>query len=156
MQSAPVGVEETSTYRPSLNSPRLRGVVAFTFVLGLVVTVIVRSFLGTYSSSGFSTGIGVYFLYYFTTTLTVDSQGFTYKTFGVVVRGRWSDVRTIARGRSTLLSWLYGEQLWLKQRAWWRMSSVSLEWFDAHWRTGQLGDDIRRYAPWLLADVPHT
>ncbi len=157
MHSAHATLEETHVYRWSLHNPRLWGAVAFSWLLGNAILVLINVLLDrerSWWSGGFSGGVTIWVLYYFTTSLTTTPRGFTYVTLGITIKGDWPDVEVITRGRNFFDAWVYGERLLLRERVWWRGSSVFLEWFDPHWQTGPIGDDIRRYAPWLLSAPP--
>jgi hypothetical protein len=167
-------VEQTHDYRPTW---RNRGTVILwlynTLLLGLLWWL--AGFIPPLRSSSSHTIGGILFyavwmgtfltwmLYLYDVSLTIDPGGVLFTQGRLVVAGGWRDIERIDRRYwpATLL----GEGLVLCEvrglpRQWWRRMMVRhpgrfipLARFDADWCEGPIGDDVRRYAPWLFSDA---
>lgn len=91
--------------------------------------------------------------------IIVTAEAFEYATGWKHYRCYWSQVESLRRS-STLGALVWGRDgLRLPHKPYIRIGPrhfngwrgfVPLEWFAVDWRHSPLGDDIRRYAPWLL------
>jgi hypothetical protein len=92
-------------------------------------------------------------------SLTVDARGVIYRTGYATIMAGWRDVERIGPWHwPSPTAW--GEGLVLRpgtvRLPWWNRSPglggrfIPLGVFDPRWREGAIGDDICRYAPWLL------
>lgn len=168
-------VEQTRMYSPTWRNRRTVILWLFTvLIFGLVWWLV--GFLPSFRSpsnhtiSGtlfYAVWMGIFFTWLFYlrgTSVTIDPSGVEFTTQGRwVVAGGWRDIERIDRRSWQAL--LFGEGLRLYEvrglpQQWWRRMMVlrpgrfiPLARFDANWREGPIGDDIRRYAPWLFSDV---
>lgn len=77
----------------------------------------------------------------------------------------WSDIEAIRQWSRGYYGLIGGEGLVIRsgafpnartQRRTFARFFISLEWFAPRWWESPLGDDIRRYAPWLFNEGPRA
>jgi len=95
-------------------------------------------------------------------TLLVSPDGIEYHLPQRTITADWRDVERIGYLHNRWRRWQIGEGLWLTGYrvtvglpTTWRFADafVPLEWLVPDWRASALGDDIRRYAPWLITRI---
>ncbi len=169
MQTLPPETEVRHVYRPSL---RYRGYllsILFDAIMIFAVYVVIGMLLSPHRSWQGAAINGLVFALISSwvtvvrrarsTWLIVTPDTFEFTIIGPPYWEYWREVERIGhsllpqslltRGEGLILPRIPPGQVRLRSvRSYWRF--VPLTWFAPDWRHSPLGDDIRRYAPWLV------
>lgn len=172
MQSQLMSNSQRHEYRFSLRSP---GFIRFCLTNVINITVVSICFIAfgpTRSASIgyiFGTSIVMSFLIIdqLAARIEIGPNGLSYTRIFRAINAHWADVESITRWVDLPIIWLSSEGLLLRPRPryrplWWLTKVqdryrrfVPIDEFAPRWRESPVGDDIRRYAPWLIDGSRH-
>ncbi len=158
-------------YRYTFRSPRVLLGWLIAYPLSLAIVVVLSGLLPPHHfsldpfvaiSSFVGIGIGAA-LAARTTTLTVTLDGIGYRRSGRYSWVLWQDIEAIRPWSRGYYGWAAGEGLVIRatilspsgspHRRTFSRYFIPLEWFAPQWRESPLGEEIRRYAPWLFTEA---